>query len=248
MQTPVPAPVPTPGARFTTTHWSVVLAAGSTASPESERALEKLCRAYWYPLYAYVRRCGHSPDEAQDLVQEFFQRLLTCNWIARADRNKGRFRTFLLCGLQNFLGNEWQKANRLKRGRGHSFISLDATKAEHRYALEPADLASPDKLFDRRWAMMILERVLDRVEAEETKAGAAERFKALKSTLLGEPSEETYLQLAQRFAVAQSTVKSWVHRLRRHYRELLREEVARTVAGPEDVQEELRHVLRALVT
>jgi RNA polymerase sigma factor (sigma-70 family) len=245
MQTPVP--VPTTAARFTTTQWSLVFAAGATPSPASERALEKLCRAYWYPLYAYLRRCGHSADDAQDLVQEFFQRLLTSSWIARADRNKGRFRTFLLCGLQNFLANERQKANRLKRGGRHSFISLDAATAEERYALEPADLASPDKLFDRRWAMMILERVLARLQAEQAELGAAERFEALRSTLLGEPRAETYDKLAGRFAVAESTVKSWVHRLRQRYRELLREEVARTVAGPAEVQEELRHVLRALV-
>jgi RNA polymerase sigma-70 factor (ECF subfamily) len=248
MRTRVSVPVAAGATHFTTTHWSVVFAAGTTSSPESERALQALCRTYWYPLYAYLRRCGHSPEDAQDLVQEFFQRLLTSNWISRADPNKGRFRTFLLCGLQNFLGNEWQKANRLKRGGGHSFISLDAATAEQRYALEPADLASPDKLFDRRWAMMVLEKVLARVEAEQTKTNARAQFEALRSTLLGEPSEATYQELATRFEVTESTVKSWVHRLRRRYRELLREEVARTVASPGDVQDELRHVLRALIS
>jgi RNA polymerase sigma-70 factor (ECF subfamily) len=225
----------------------MVVIAGGTPSPACERALETLCQAYWYPLYAYLRRSGHRPEDAQDLVQEFFQRLLTSDWISRADPNKGRFRTFLLCGLQNFLGNEWQKANRLKRGGGRAFISLDATGAEQRYGLEPADLASPDKLFDRRWAMLLLENVLARLEAEVTQASGAERFKALRSTLLGEPAEAAYLDLAKRFEVAESTVKSWVHRLRLRYRELLREEVGRTVAAPGEVQEELRHVLRALV-
>jgi RNA polymerase sigma-70 factor (ECF subfamily) len=241
------SPGPTGATRFTTTQWSVVFAAGASPSPASERALEKLCRAYWYPLYAYLRRCGHDADDAQDLVQEFFHRLLSSSWISRADRNKGRFRTFLLCGLQNFLSNERQKAKRIKRGGGHSFISLDASSAEEKYALEPADLASPDKLFDRRWAMMILETVLARLQAEQAESGAAPRFEILRSSLLGEPTAETYHELASRFAVTESTVKSWVHRLRLRYRELLREEVARTVAGPVEVQDELRHVLRALV-
>jgi RNA polymerase sigma factor (sigma-70 family) len=250
MQAPVPLSVPALAPRFTTTPWSVVFAATATPSPASERALETLCRAYWYPLYAYARRRGHNPEDSQDIVQEFFQRLLTSNWIARADRRKGRFRTFLLCGLQNFLANQWQKANRLKRGGEHSLISLDAATAEQRYALEPVDLASPDKLFDRRWAMMLLDSVLARLEAEQARtseAGAIERFEALRSALLGEPGESTYLDLAARFGVTESTVKSWVHRLRRRYRELLREAVARTVADPEEVQEELRHVLRTLV-
>jgi RNA polymerase sigma-70 factor (ECF subfamily) len=247
-QTPVPVTDSGVATRFTTTHWSVVVAAGAAPSAASERALEVLCRAYWYPLYAYLRRGGRSPHDAQDLVQEFFKRLLSSDWISRADPNKGRFRTFLLCGLQNFLGNEWQKANRLKRGGGHAVISLDAATAEQRYALEPAELASPDKLFDRRWAMTILESVLDRLQHEEAEANAGERFEVLRSTLLGEPSEERYRELATRFGVAESTVKSWVHRLRLRYRELLREEISRTVAAPGEVQEELRHVLRALIS
>jgi RNA polymerase sigma-70 factor (ECF subfamily) len=212
----------------------------------AEQALETLCQLYWYPLYAYLRRRGYSPEDAQDLTQEFFQRLLASDWIARADRSKGRFRTFLLSGLQNFLANEWQKANRLKRGGGRSPISLDAATAEQRYALEPAELASPDKLFDRRWAITVLESVLGRLESEQQDAEARNRFQALRSVLLGEPSDQGYAFLATRFQVSESTVKSWVHRLRRRYRELLRQEVAQTVAEPGEVQEELRHLLRVL--
>jgi RNA polymerase sigma factor (sigma-70 family) len=235
-----------PGGAFVTTHWSLVVAAGTASSPNSNLALETLCRTYWYPLYAYIRRRGHTTEDAQDLTQEFFRRLLASDWISRADRSKGRFRTFLLGGLQNFLANEWQKANRLKRGGGESPVSLDAAVAEQRYALEPADLASPDKLFDRRWAMTVLESVLARLEAEQKEAGATERFKALRTVLLGEPSQDGYATLAARFGVSESTVKSWVHRLRGRYRELLQEEVAQTVESREDVQAELRHLMQAL--
>jgi RNA polymerase sigma-70 factor (ECF subfamily) len=235
----------TPGV-WATTHWSVVLAAGHGQSPLAAAALEQLCRTYWYPLYAFVRRRGHNPEEAQDLTQDFFHRLLTSDWLARADQSKGRFRTFLLCGLQNFLANEWQKQQRLKRGAGHQTIPLDALAAENRYQLEPADLASPDKLFERRWALTLLETVVERLEAEENQAGAAARFEALREVLLGEPTVEGYAALAERFGVTESTVKSWVHRLRRRYRERLREEVAHTVGSPAEVQDELRHLMRVL--
>src|SRR5262245_1853104 len=234
------------GAQFTTTHWSVVLAASDATLPGAVEALEQLCRAYWYPLYAYVRRRGHSPQDAQDLTQEFFQRLLTSDWIARADQAKGRFRTFLLCGVQNFLANEWQKAGRLKRGGGRLFVALDGLEAEERYRIEPADVASADKLFDRRWALTLLETVLQRLAAEQSGPEAVERFVVLRPVLAGEPSEESYAAFAQRFGVSENTVKSWVHRLRVRYRELLREAVAQTVAGTEQVQDELRFLARVL--
>ncbi|MBI3416522.1 MAG: RNA polymerase sigma factor [Verrucomicrobia bacterium] len=231
---------------FATTHWSLVLAAGRDTSPEARAAMETLCRAYWYPLYAYVRRRGHSSEDAQDLAQEFFHRLLACDWVARADKTRGRFRTFLLSGLQNFLANEWRKANRLKRGGGTATIALDALEAEERYRVEPADVASADKLFERRWALTLLDRVLARLQAEEAAAGANKRFEALRGVLLGEPSEEGYAALARRFGVTESTVKSWVHRLRARYRELLREEVGQTVGNAEETQDELQHLMRVL--
>lgn len=233
---------------FATTRWSVVLAAGRESSARSCGALETLCRAYWYPLYAFLRRRGFGSEDARDLTQEFFRRLLASDWIARADQSKGRFRTFLLCGLQNFLANEWQKANRLKRGAGREFIALDALDAEARYRVEPADLASADKLFERRWALTILERVLAALQAEQVEAGVADRFTALRGALLGEPNDEGYATLAQRFEVSESTVKSWVHRLRRRYRELLREEVAQTVGSLGEVEDELRYLMRVLAS
>lgn len=234
------------GAQFTTTHWSAVVAAGDRTLPGASEALEKLCSAYWYPLYVYVRRRGHTPEDAQDLTQDFFQRLLASDWIARADQAKGRFRTFLLCGLKNFLANEWQKSGRLKRGAGKVFVALDALEAEERYKVEPAEFASPDKLFERRWALTLLESVLQRLETENTEPNVSEQFLALRGVLVGEPSEEGYAVLAFRFGVSENTVKSWVHRLRRRYRELLREAVAQTVQGPEEVQDELRFLARVL--
>jgi len=234
------------GAQFTTTHWSVVVAAGDATLPGAAEALEELCRAYWYPLYAYVRRSGHSQEDAQDLTQEFFQRLLTSDWIARADQAKGRFRTFLLCGMKNFLGNEWQKAGRLKRGGGKVFVALEGLEAEERYRIEPADMASADRLFERRWALTLLEGVLQRLEAEQSRSDAGERFAELRPVLVGEPSAQGYAALARRFTVTENTVKSWVHRLRARYRELLREAVAQTVSGPEETQEELRFLARVL--
>ncbi|MHC1766451.1 MAG: RNA polymerase sigma factor [Verrucomicrobiia bacterium] len=233
-------------ARFTTTHWSVVLAAGDATLPGAVEALEELCGAYWYPLYAYVRRRGYVPEDAQDLTQEFFQRLLTSDWIARAEQTKGRFRTFLLCGLKNFLANEWQKSGRLKRGARQALVALDGLEAEERYRIEPVESASADKLFERRWALTLLEKVLRQLKAEQAGSDAGERFAALRPVLLGEPTEEGYAALAARFAVAESTVKSWVHRLRGRYRDLLRQAVAETVADPAEVPDELRFLARVL--
>lgn len=254
-----------PHGAFVTTHWSVVRAAGGATSATSAAALEALCGAYWYPLYAYVRRLGYAADDAQDLTQEFFYRLLRSDWIARADSSRGRFRTFLVVGLHNFLANEWQKSRRLKRGQGRAPVPLDALQAEERYRIEPPELASPDKLYERRWALTLLQRALDRLEAEQaadsdcgsppgdacaseasTRISAKERFSTLRPALLGEPAEDSYAGLARRFGVSNSTVKSWVRRLRHRFREVLREEVACTVSSAEDASEELRHLFRVL--
>jgi RNA polymerase sigma-70 factor (ECF subfamily) len=224
----------------------MVVTAGDGTLPGAAEALEELCRAYWYPLYAYVRRCGNSPEDAQDITQEFFQRLLASDWIARADKAKGRFRTFLLCGMKNFLGNEWQKRGRLKRGADKSFVALDELEAEERYKVEPVDLASADKLFERRWALTLLEAVLQRLKAEQAEQNAAEQFSALQGVLVGEPSEEGYAALARRFGVSENTVKSRVHRLRGRYRELLRQAIAQTVDGPGEVESEMRFLARIL--
>src|SRR5438270_3244270 len=173
---------------FATTHWSVVLAAGNRNSPQCDAALEDLCRTYWYPLYAFVRRKGHSPHDAQDLTQAFFARLLEKNYVAQADRERGRFRTYLLAALTHFLADEWDKARRQKRGGGREIISFDAASAEERYRLEPIDQLDPAKLYERRWVTTLFEKVLARLEQEFRDSGKGKLFDGLKSSLLAEDS------------------------------------------------------------
>jgi len=235
-----------PGARFLTTHWSVVLAAGRSDSTRAQSALARLCQTYWFPLYAYVRRRGHSPHDAQDLTQAFFAQLLEHQSIACADPVRGRFRSFLLSLLDHFLAHEWQKARALKRGGGQQILSLDLAMAEQRYDLEPADTSSPDKLFDKHWARALLEEVLNQLEAEYQQAGKAELFAALKQTLTGTRESQPYAVLAGRVGMTEAAVKVAVHRLRKRYRELLRAEIANSVADPEQAEDELRHLFAAL--
>jgi RNA polymerase sigma factor (sigma-70 family) len=231
---------------FSTTHWSVVLQAGQEHSPQTAEALESLCRAYWYPLYAYVRRQGHLPHDAQDLTQEFFSRLLERKYLRLADRSRGRFRTFLLTSLKHFLINEWNKANRGKRGGGRQIISLDVEETETRFLAEPADDRSPDKAFERRWAIVLLDRVLDQLQDEFAAAERGRVFLELKSFLTGEENESPYAEIGGRLGMTEANVKVTVHRLRRRYRELLRAEIARTVDGPEAIDEEMRELFAAL--
>jgi RNA polymerase sigma factor (sigma-70 family) len=231
---------------FSTTHWSSVLVAGRGDSPEAAQALERLCSAYWYPLYAHVRRQGHAPHDAQDLVQDFFARFLERNYLRFADRARGRFRTFLLTSLKHFLINEWNKANREKRGGGRHVISLDAEETETRFLAEPADKRSPDKAFERRWAMVLLDRVLDQLQAESVSAGRGQVFDELKSFLSGEEDESSYAEIGRRLGMTEGNVKVTVHRLRGRYRELLRKEISLTVPDPEDIDEEIRDLEAAL--
>jgi RNA polymerase sigma-70 factor (ECF subfamily) len=234
------------GARFVTTHWSVVLVAGRSDSTRARNALARLCQTYWYPLYAYVRRRGHSPHDAQDLTQEFFARLLERHTLAVADPNRGRFRSFLLSALNHFLANEWEKVRAQKRGGGRPLLSLDLARAEERYDLEPADTASPDKLFDKHWASALLEEVLNQLEAEFQQAGKAEVFAALKQSLTGTRESQPYAVLATRLGMNEAAVKVAVHRLRKRYRELLRVEITNVVADPGQADDELRHLFAAL--
>ena len=220
--------------------------AGRENSPEAAQALERLCGAYWYPLYAYVRRQGHGPEDAQDLVQEFFARLLERNYLRLADRARGRFRTFLLSSLKHFLINEWNKANRAKRGGGRQLISLDAEKIETRFLAEPADDRSPDKAFERRWAMVLLDRVLDQLQSEFVAAGRDQLFDELKPFLTGEENRSSYAEIGGRSGMTEGNLKVTVYRLRRRYQELLRAEIARTVEDPETVDEEIRQLFAAL--
>ena len=231
---------------FLTTHWSVVLAAGRGDSTRARDALETLCRAYWYPLYAFVRRSGHGPHDAEDLVQAFFAQCLEKNYLGAADQAKGRFRSFLLVTLKRFLANEWDKARTRKRGGATPPISLDALTAEQRYALEPAEPLSADRLFERRWALTLLESVLARLRAEQVAAGRTEAFDLLKDSLIGGGHETSYAELAARLGTSEGAVKVAVHRLRRRYRELLEAEIANTVGSPEEVAEERRYLLSVL--
>jgi RNA polymerase sigma-70 factor (ECF subfamily) len=231
---------------FATTRWSLVLRAGQGDSPQATAALEDLCRAYWYPLYAFVRRSGYGAEDARDLTQAFFARLLEKQWLADADPARGRFRSFLLAALKHFLANEWGRAHRLKRGGGREFIPLDAATAEERYALEPLDLATPELLYDRRWALTLLARAQDRLRGEMTAAGQRERFEALEPTLVGERAALPYHELASRFGVTETAVKSMVLRLRRRFRALLREEVAQATGDAREVDAELASLFAAL--
>lgn len=231
---------------FLTTHWSVVLAAAHSASPKAAAALEQLCQAYWYPLYAYVRRRGYGPEDARDLTQSFFMRLLEREDLRRADRQRGKFRTFLLCALANFLTDEWDRSRRLKRGGGEMAISFDAATAEERYRLEPVDQLDAATLFDRRWATTLLERALVRLEEEFRSRGQAELLSALRPFVLGEQVELTYADLALRLGMTVAAAKMAASRMRARCRELLREEISQTVTTPQQAEEEYRALLTIL--
>jgi len=231
---------------FVTTHWSVVVTAGRSDTPRARAALEKLCQTYWYPLYTYVRRRGQSPEDAQDLTQEFFARLLEKNWVGNADQTKGRFRTFLLTAMTRFLSDEWDKARAQKRGGGVPLVPLQFDTAETRYGLEPADNITPERNFELRWALTLLEEVLNRLRGEYEQEGKADLFAALHPCLVGERTSLPYSELAAKMGASENTVKSLVHRLRQRYRQLLRDEIAHTVAGPDEVDEELRHLFAVL--
>jgi len=232
--------------QFATTHWSVVLAAGERDSPQAAEALEKLCRIYWYPLYVYARRQGNSPEDAQDLTQDFLSRLLEKNYLAKADRDRGKFRTFLLGSLKNFLVNEWTRAGRLKRGGGVEFLSLDANVAENRYAAEPANESNPDAAYEKRWAVTLIEHLLTVLRQEFNAADKARLFEELKGFIWGDKSAASYAEIAGPLNLTGGKVKVAVHRLRQRFRELLRAEVAHTVARPEDIDGELRHLIAVL--
>jgi RNA polymerase sigma factor (sigma-70 family) len=232
--------------QFTTTHWSVVLAAGHTSAPGATEALAKLCGAYWYPLYAYLRRSGRGIHDAQDLTQAFFARLIEKKDFALADREKGKFRFYLLGALKHFLADQHDKATALKRGGGRTFISFDAQTAEQRYHLEPVDEASPDKLFERRWALTLLDQALARLRLECAVPGKAQLYEELETFLTGAPGDASYGEIAARQGTTESAVKSALHRLRQRHRELIREEVAATVSTAAEVEEEIRHLIAVL--
>jgi len=214
-------------------------------STGARAALAKLCKAYWYPLYAFVRRQGHGAHDAQDLTQEFFSRLLERGWLDDVAQEHGRFRSFLLASMKHFLANEWDRARALKRGGGVALLRLDDASAEERYSLEPADpAATAEQLFDRRWALTLLDSVLARLREEMARGGRLAVFEALKFSLSGD--QQAYADAARELGLSEGAVKVAVHRLRKRYRALIREEIAQTVAGPEEVETELRELFAAL--
>ena len=232
---------------FATTHWSVVLAAGEGDSIPSQRALETLCAAYWYPIYVYVRRKGYGPDDAEDLTQEFFAQLIAKKHLRLADRDKGKFRTFLLAMLDLFLANEWSRAHRQKRGGQFQFVSLDQQTPEERYALEPADDGgTPEQIFLRQWALTLLKKATDALAARCAAEGKQELFEVARRLLHQEGAGAAYAGVAERLGMSEGAVRVAVHRLRRSFGELLREEIAQTVGSPAEIEEELRFLMRVL--
>jgi len=235
-----------PAQVFPSTHWSVVLAAQADNPARARAALEQLCSVYWYPLYAYLRRRGHQPPDAEDLVQGFIAHLLERQFFQVADPDKGRFRSYLLASLNHFVADVADRNGRQKRGDGKPLLSLDAVTAERRYAQEPADPSNPEQLFERRWALTLLDTVLHRLEMEATESGRADLFRQLKGVLLGERGGVPYAKLAPQLGLSEAALTMTVHRLRRRYRELIRDEIAHTVSRPVEIEEEMRHLFQIL--
>jgi RNA polymerase sigma factor (sigma-70 family) len=236
-------------ADFHTTRWTIVMKAAQSQAPGGESALAQLCRLYWYPLYMFARRRGHSPHDAQDLTQGFFLHLLEQRALASVDRVKGKFRSFLLASFQNHLLDQFDRARRLKRGAGKEFIELDAQEAEERYRLEPVECLTAENLFDARWAMTLLAEALDRLYKEYTVQGKGSTFDALKAFLDPASNRVTpsYEEIANRLRVSTGAVKTLIHRLRKRYTALLREEVGRTVSDPAEIDEEIHALCEALI-
>ncbi|MCH8218637.1 MAG: sigma-70 family RNA polymerase sigma factor [Planctomycetes bacterium] len=231
--------------RFATTHWSVVLAAGKS-SPSAHQAMETLCRTYWFPLYAYLRRKGKSAHQAEDLVQAFFARLLEKRDFNSADPHKGKFRSYLLAGLNHFVANQYARDHAQKRCPTQTPISLGALNAENRYELEPSSQLSPEKLFEKQWALTLLDRTLRRLQDEHARADKNQLFDQLKLTLTAAKDAVPYRQIAEKLDMTEGAIKTAVHRLRKRCRQLLREEIAHTVADESQIDEEIRDLFNAL--
>lgn len=232
------------GGGFPTTQWSVVLAARAGAGSAARDALEALCAAYWYPLYAYIRGRGHDPDSARDLTQGFFAALLERDFLQPLDPSKGRFRAFLLASLKNFLAHERERAQALKRGAGVPTLSLDTEEAERRFGLEPVERLTPEQIFERRWGLTIMERAMARLAAASASRPA--QFDRFKGYLTGAEPAAAYRQVAADLGLSEGAVKTAVHRMRKDYGRLLREEIAATIAEPGELDDELRHLLTVI--
>jgi RNA polymerase sigma factor, sigma-70 family len=235
------------GARdiFATTHWTVVLAAGRRHTPDSDRALEELCRTYWYPLYAYVRRRGYSKEDAEDLTQAFFTRFLEKNYLGSVNAERGRFRAFLLASLKHFLINDWKRSRRQKRGAGEALLSLDWSTADTQFQVAATAEPSPDKAFDREWALALLGKVVGRLQQECEADGRGQQFAELKIFLTAGKGALSYAEPARKLGLDEGAVRVIVHRLRKRYRELLRDEIRHTLSDPAQVEEEMRALFGA---
>jgi RNA polymerase sigma factor (sigma-70 family) len=236
-------------ASFHTTRWTIVMRAAQSQAPGGESALAQLCRTYWYPLYMFARRRGHSPDDAQDLTQGFFLHLLEQRSLAGVDRLKGKFRSFLLASFQNHLSDPFDRAHRLKRRGGKEFVELDAEEAEDRYRLEPVECLTAEKMFDARWAMTLLAEALNRLRQEYATEGKTSTFEALRVFLdpVNSRAVPSYEEVAARLGVGTGAIKTLIHRLRKRYTALLREEVGRTVSDPAEIDEEVHALCEALI-
>lgn len=228
---------------FTATHWSVVLAAGQQGSPRAVAALETLCRTYWHPLYVYVRRRGYGPEDAQDLTQQFFAQFLEKEGFSRADPDRGKFRSFLLKSIQHFLADEWKRAHRAKRGGGTRTLPWDSQAAEECCRADLAEAMTPERAYERRWAMTLLEQVLTSLRGDYVQAGKPRLFEALQDFLWGPEASLSYAQLAGELGMTEGAIRVAVHRLREHYRDRLRAAVAQTVDKSGEVDEELRYLI-----
>lgn len=237
---------PSASGTFPTTHWSAILAAGHDVGTRADSALAELCRTYWYPIYAFARRKGHQPADAQDLTQAFFAHAIESQLVRKADPQKGRFRSFLLGCFGLFLASEHERAWALKRRGDWVVMPIDLTQAEGRFANEPSSTATPERLFDRHWAVATLDAALGRLEGELRTSGRNGIFAELLPALQGGPDAPTYAMIAQRFGTTEGTIRVTVYRLRRRYRELVRAAVSQTLNDPMDVDEELAHLRAAL--
>jgi RNA polymerase sigma-70 factor (ECF subfamily) len=231
---------------FATTHWSVVMTARDKASPESGHALQTLCKAYWRPLYAFVRRLGNPPQDAEDLTQEFFARLLQKDWLDAVERERGRFRTFLIMAVKRFLANEWDKSRAARRGGGQALVPLDTQFAEECYLADSGPALSADHLYERRWALTLLEQAMARLRAEYESDGRGEDFARLKTYLTAERGAIPYHEIARQIGASEGAARVAVHRLRKRFREVFRAAVADTVSSTEDVDAEMRYVIEVL--
>ncbi len=230
------------GVAFTTTHWSVVLTAQGE-SPAAEEALEKLCRMYWRPIYSFVRRQGVAPEEAEDLTQGFFAQLLERGSLSAVRKEKGRLRSYLLGALKYFLADEQRRAMAIKRGKGQRLIPLEELRSENRVEMEPADPVTAEMIYERRWALTVLEQVLDRLKNEYRTAGNAALFDSLKQLLPDEPGSPSQAEIAAHLGMTENALRQAFYRFRQRYQSLLREEIAHTVATPGDIEDELRHLI-----